>query len=98
MNQARLLKVLMGPVISEKAAISADANNKHVFKVAADASKPEIKKAVESFFKVKVEDVRTMNVKGKRKRFGQMQGRRSDWKKAYVTLAEGQDIDYAVSE
>lgn len=98
MNQARLLQVLQGPVISEKAAVNADANNKHVFKVSNDATKREIKQAVESYFKVKVEDVRTMNVKGKSKRFGQMQGRRSDWKKAYVTLAEGQDIDYAVSE
>jgi large subunit ribosomal protein L23 len=72
--------------------------NQHVFKVAADASKLEIKKAVESYFKVKVDNVRTLNMKGKSKRFGQMQGRRSDWKKAYVTLAEGSDIDYAVSE
>jgi len=98
MNQERILKILQAPVISEKAAVGADAMNQHVFKVAADASKLEIKKAVESYFKVKVDNVRTLNMKGKSKRFGQVQGRRSDWKKAYVTLAEGSDIDYAVSE
>jgi large subunit ribosomal protein L23 len=98
MNQERILKVLMGPVISEKAAVGADAHNQHVFKVAGDASKLEIKKAVESFFNVKVDNVRTLNMKGKSKRFGQVQGRRSDWKKAYVTLADGHDIDYAVGE
>lgn len=98
MNQERILKVLLGPVISEKAAMGADANNQHVFKVSGDANKLEIKKAVESFFNVKVEDVRTLNMKGKSKRFGQIQGRRSDWKKAYVTLADGHDIDYAVGE
>ena len=98
MNQERILKVLLGPVISEKAALGADAMNQHVFKVAGDASKLEIKKAVESFFNVKVDQVRTLNMKGKTKRFGQVQGRRSDWKKAYVTLAAGHDIDYAVGE
>jgi large subunit ribosomal protein L23 len=98
MNQERILKILQSPVISEKAAVGADAMNKHVFKVASDASKLEIKKAVETYFKVKVDNVRTLNMKGKSKRFGQIQGRRSNWKKAYVTLAEGSDIDYAVSE
>jgi large subunit ribosomal protein L23 len=98
MSQERILKILRAPVISEKAAMGADARNQHVFKVSGDASKLEIKKAVESFFNVKVDRVRTLNMKGKSKRFGQVQGRRSDWKKAYVTLADGHDIDYAVGE
>ncbi|HMV37610.1 50S ribosomal protein L23 [Plasticicumulans sp.] len=94
MNQERLLKVLLAPHVSEKGARAAEAGNQVVFKVATDATKPEIKGAVEMLFNVKVRSVSVANVKGKRKRFGAMQGRRSDWKKAYVSLAEGQEIDF----
>lgn len=94
MNQERLLKVLLAPHVSEKGARAAEVGNQVVFKVATDATKPEIKGAVEMLFNVKVRSVSVANVKGKRKRFGAMQGRRSDWKKAYVSLAEGQEIDF----
>lgn len=94
MNEERLLKVLLGPHISEKAARVGDAFNQVVFKVARDASKPEIKSAVELLFEVKVKSVATLNVKGKHKRFGRREGRRKDWKKAYVTLEPGQQIDF----
>ncbi|GLS25829.1 50S ribosomal protein L23 [Marinibactrum halimedae] len=98
MNQERIYKVLLGPVISEKAASASEAGNHVVFKVVADASKTEIKAAVEQLFEVKVEDVRTLNVKGKTKRTRHGMGKRSDWKKAYVRLVEGQDIDLQVAE
>jgi large subunit ribosomal protein L23 len=98
MNEERLLKVLMGPHVSEKATLLADAANQHVFKVATDATRDEIKAAVEKLFEVQVSSVRVANMKGKRKRFGRFEGRRSNWKKAYVTLAEGQDIALAGSE
>lgn len=94
MNEERLMKVLMAPHISEKSSVAADQNNQIVFKVATDATKPEIKQAVELLFGVKVDRVQVSNVKGKTKRFGSMMGRRSDWKKAYVTLQEGQEIDF----
>jgi len=94
MNKERLMKVLLGPVISEKSAVIADASNQVTFKVATDATKPEIAKAVELLFEVEVEDVRVINMKGKRKRFGQLRGKRNDWKKAYVRVKEGQDIDF----
>jgi large subunit ribosomal protein L23 len=94
MNQERLMKVLVAPLISEKSARLADANNQVGFRVLPDASKPEIRAAVEKLFNVTVTNVQVANMKGKVKRFGQMTGRRSDWKKAYVTLAEGQDIDF----
>ncbi len=90
----RLHQVLVAPVISEKSTRAAEKNNQAVFKVLRDARKPEIKNAVEKLFNVKVEGVRTLNVKGKTKRVGQSMGVRSDWKKAYVTLAEGQEIDF----
>lgn len=92
MNQERLMKVLLAPVVSEKSTVAAEANQ-YVFKVATTASKPEIKKAVETLFNVEVSGVQVSTVKGKRKRFGQMQGRRSDWKKAYVTLKGDHQID-----
>jgi large subunit ribosomal protein L23 len=95
MNQERILQVLLAPHVSEKSTLAADANGQHVFKVLPGASKIEIKQAVEQLFEVKVAQVRVMNVKGKTKRFGQREGKRSDWRKAYVTLAEGQDIDFA---
>ena len=93
-REERLLKVLKAPHISEKSTMVAEKLNTIVFKVATDASKAEINAAVEKLFEVKVEAVRTLNVVGKTKRTGSRMGRRSDWKKAYVTLVEGQDIDF----
>ncbi|MDO7085947.1 50S ribosomal protein L23 [Pseudocolwellia sp. AS88] len=97
-NEERLLKVLLAPNISEKSTMAAEANNTVVFKVATTATKAEIKAAVEKLFEVSVEGVRTLNVKGKTKRTGARIGRRNDWKKAYVTLAEGSDIDFVGAE
>ncbi len=94
MNQERLYTVLHGPHISEKSTVIADEAGQVVFRVARDATKHEIKTAIEKLFDVQVNDVRTVNVKGKRKRLGMIRGRRRDWKKAYVTVAEGQDIDF----
>lgn len=98
MNQERLYKVILGPVISEKTATVADSSNQVVFKVARDAKKPEIRAAVEKLWDVKVQDVRVLNVKGKTKRTRYGIGQRSDWKKAYVRLEQGQEIDFAVAE
>lgn len=98
MNQERLYKIILGPVISEKTAALAESANQVVFKVTRDAQKPEIKEAVEQLFKVKVESVRTLVVKGKTKRTRYGMGSRSDWKKAYVRLEQGQDIDFAFAE
>lgn len=95
MKQERLLQVLLMPHVSEKSSMVAESNHQHVFKVLPNATKGEIKEAVEELFKVKVSQVRVLNVKGKVKRFGQREGNRSDWRKAYVTLAAGQDIDFA---
>lgn len=94
MNQERILKVLLAPHVSEKATILAERDNQFVFKVAKDATKREIKKAVETLFEVEVKSVATLNMKGKRKRFGMVEGRRASWKKAYVSLKPGQDIDF----
>ncbi len=94
MSQDRLMKVLLEPRITEKSSLLGDKYNQYVFKVVRNASKPEIKKAVELLFEVEVESVQVLNVKGKSKRFSQMLGRRSDWKKAYVKLKPGFDIDY----
>lgn len=98
MNPERIFKVLLGPHISEKAAISAESGNQVVFKVARDASKLEIRKAVEKLFKVKVQGIQTLNVKGKvkRNRFGEV--KKVSWKKAYVRLEQGHDIDFAVAD
>lgn len=98
MNQERLMKVLLGPHVSEKSTRVGELNNQVVFRVARDADKPVIKQAVEHLFEVKVESVNIVNVKGKRKRFGQIAGRRGDWKKAYVRLAPGEDIDFLGNE
>jgi len=98
MSQERIMKVLLAPHVSEKTTRAADTANQVVFKVLPDATKPEIKKAVELLFEVKVESVQTANSKGKLKRFGQSIGRRKNWKKAYVKLAEGQDIDFMGGE
>ncbi|MCO5761802.1 MAG: 50S ribosomal protein L23 [Chromatiaceae bacterium] len=94
MNQERLLKVLLSPVISEKATLAAENNGQYAFRVVPDANKYEVGKAVEALFDVKVEQVQILNVKGKKKRFGQRFGRRKDWRKAYVRLATGQSIDF----
>ncbi|MCP5419216.1 MAG: 50S ribosomal protein L23 [Gammaproteobacteria bacterium] len=94
MNQERLMTILVAPHISEKSTRVADQSNQVVFKVAKDATKPEIRQAVEMMFNVKVESVTVTNVKGKQKRFGARLGRRGDWKKAYVALAEGQEIQF----
>ncbi|MDP3293417.1 MAG: 50S ribosomal protein L23 [Nevskia sp.] len=90
----RLHQLILAPVVSEKSTRAAEKSNEAVFKVLRDAKKPEIKAAIEKLFNVKVEAVRTLNVKGKVKRFGGAMGVRSDWKKAYVTLAQGQEIDF----
>jgi len=95
MSKERLMKVLLSPVVSEKSALVADKANQFAFKVVTDATKPEIAQAVELLFDVKVRDVRTVNVKGKQKRFGAVLGRRNNWKKAYVRLQDGHDIDFA---
>ncbi len=98
MNQERVFQVLVGPHVSEKATIVADINNQYVFKVAVDATKLEVKKAVEQLFKVKVSAVQTLKVKGKVKRNRYGFSKRPAWKKAYVRLEQGQDIDFAVAE
>ncbi len=91
-HQERLMTVIRGPHLSEKAHMAAE-NNQVVLKVRTDATKTEIRQAVELLFEVKVDDVQVVNVKGKSKRFGQTKGRRSDWKKAYVRLAEGSSLE-----
>ncbi len=92
-HQERLMTVLLGPHVSEKST-NAGENNQVVFKVRRDATKREIRAAVEQLFEVKVLNVTVANVKGKEKRFSQILGRRSDWKKAYVRLAPGSDIEF----
>ncbi len=92
LSPARLYGVILAPVITEKATMGSQ-HNQVTFKVRTDATKPEIKAAIEGLFKVKVKSVNTLNVKGKAKRFKNVPGRRSDWKKAIVRLAEGQTID-----
>ncbi|MGB5180484.1 MAG: 50S ribosomal protein L23 [Gammaproteobacteria bacterium] len=98
MNQERIMKVLIAPIVSEKSTRLADENRQFAFKVVPDASKPEVRKAVELMFDVKVDAVQIANVRGKVKRFGQKMGKRSDWKKAYVTLSEGHDINFTGAE
>jgi large subunit ribosomal protein L23 len=98
MNQERLFKVLLGPHITEKSAMSSGVATQVVFKVATDATKLEVRKAVQQLFDVQVDGVRVVNMKGKTRRTKTGLGRRSDWKKAYVRLAEGQDIDFSVAE
>ena len=95
MNQERLLQVLLAPQVSEKATYVADKNNQVIFKVAADATKPEIKAAVELLFKVEVKSVQVLNQKGKVKRFGGRIGRRDHAKKAFVSLKDGQELNFS---
>ena len=93
-SQERLLQVLLAPQISEKATFVAEKNEQIIFRVAPDATKPEIKAAVEALFKVQVESVQVLNVKGKVKRFGRTVGQRKGWKKAFVSLKPGQEINF----
>ena len=97
-HQERLMTVLQGPLLTEKSALSAELNNQVVFKVRTDATKAEIRQAVELLFDVKVDGVQVVNYHGKNKRFGMTRGRRKDWKKAYVRLAEGSQIDFLGAE
>ncbi|MGH8548233.1 MAG: 50S ribosomal protein L23 [Methylococcales bacterium] len=94
MNQQYLSTLIKSPVVSEKSTVAADSSKRFVFKVQKSATKPEIKRAVETMFNVEVDAVQVANVKGKTKRFGRMVGKRSNWKKAYVRLKPGHDIDF----
>ncbi len=97
-NAAQLMNIVLAPVVSEKSTYVADKNRQYVFRVADGATKPEIKAAVELMFKIKVDSVTVSNVKGKKRRFGRIEGRRRNWKKAYVRLAAGQEINFAATE
>jgi len=94
----RLMNVVLAPVVSEKSTLVADKNRQYVFRVADSATKPQVKAAIELLFKTKVQSVTVLNVKGKEKRFGRFMGRRRNWKKAYVRLAAGQEINFAATE
>jgi len=94
MNQERLMKILLSPIVSEKSTQIGEQNNQVAFRVLQDATKPEIKAAVELMFKVQVDTVRVLNQKGKAKRYGKTSGRRRDTRKAYVSLAQGQEINF----
>jgi large subunit ribosomal protein L23 len=91
MDKERLMQVLLSPLVSEKSTFVGEKNNQYVFRVTADATKPEIRAAVELMFKIKVKEVQVVNVRGKDKRFGRFEGRRRNWKKAYVSLMPGAD-------
>ena len=95
MKQDRLLKVLVGAIVSEKSTMIADKAHQYAFRVVADATKPEVKAAVELLFKVQVTSVQILTIKGKKKRFGRYMGAHSNVRKAYVCLKEGQDINFA---
>ena len=94
----RLMDVVLAPVVSEKSTMLADKNRQYAFRVTDRATKPEIKAAIELLFKTKVQSVTVTNVKGKEKRMGKFTGRRRNWKKAYVCLAPGQEINFAATE
>lgn len=98
MSQERILKVLLAPHVSEKSARLADASEQYIFRVLPNATKPEVKMAVESLFDVKVQSVNMINIKGKRKVFKGRVGKRNDIKKAIVRLAPGQEIDFVGAE
>ena len=95
MNAERLMQVLVAPIVSEKSTMVAEKNNQVAFRVLQDATKPEIKAAVELMFKVEVDSVQVLNHKGKAKRFGRFNGRRRNVRKAYVSLKAGQEINFA---
>jgi large subunit ribosomal protein L23 len=97
-NIDQLMNVVLAPVVSEKSTFVADKNRQYVFRVADAATKPQIKAAIELMFKTKVDNVTVMNVHGKERRFGKVTGRKRSWKKAYVRLAEGQEINFAATE
>jgi len=97
-NQERLMQVLLAPVVSEKSTFIGEKRNQYVFHVASNATKPEIKAAVEFMFKTQVKSVSILNVRGKQKRFGRFMGKRASWKKAYVALQAGQEINFAEGE
>ena len=97
-NDARLLQIILAPQVSEKSTYVADKHEQVIFRVTPDATKPEVKAAVELLFKVGVESVQILNVKGKQKRFGRFMGRRSDWKKAFVCLKPGQEINFVAGQ
>ena len=97
-NTERLMLVLLAPQVSEKSTFIGERNNQYVFRVTTDATKPEIKAAVELMFKKKVQSVQVLNVKGKEKRSGRAIGRRRNWKKAYVSLMPGEEITYQGAE
>ncbi len=98
MNNERLMNVILAPHVSEKATSRADTQNQHVFSVAKNANKLEVKKAVEKMFEVEVAEVKLLNIHGKLKRLGRRFGKRKDWKKAYVKLKEGFDINFGEKE
>ncbi len=94
MSDSGLYKIILGPHVSEKSTMMAEDSRQVVFKVSLDASKPQIRRAIEKLFSVEVENVQVMRQKGKKKNFGRVSGKRKDWKKAYVKLKEGQDLDF----
>ncbi|MDA8703155.1 50S ribosomal protein L23 [Pseudomonadales bacterium] len=98
MNQERIFTVLREPHISEKVSVLGDVANQYAFKVSVDATKAEIREAIETIFKVSVRNVSTVNVKGKTKKTARGMSRKKNWKKAYVTVAQGQELDYMVAE
>ena len=97
-NPEQLMNVVLAPVVSEKSTFVADKNRQYVFRVADSATKPQIKAAIELMFKTKVDGVTVLNVHGKERRFGRVVGRKRNWKKAYVRLAAGQEINFAATE
>jgi large subunit ribosomal protein L23 len=97
-SEERLLKVLVAPQVSEKSTFVGEKYNQVIFRVLPDATKPEIKAAVELMFKVQVKGVQTVNVRGKEQRFGRSVGRHRNWKKAFVSLQPGQEINFAATE
>jgi len=98
MNQERIFTVLREPHISEKVSVLGDVANQYAFKGSVDATKAEIREAIETIFKVSVKNVSTVNVKGKTKKTARGMSRKKNWKKAYVTVAQGQELDYMVAE
>ena len=98
MNEERLMNIILAPHVSEKATALADTQNQHVFSVVKDAKKAEVKKAIEKMFEVEVAEVKLLNMGGKLKRIAKNVGKRKDWKKAYVRLKEGFDINFGEQE
>ncbi len=95
MSQEFLYKVLTGSIVSEKSTFIGEKNNQYCFRIARTATKEDVKAAVEMLFKVQVKSVQVLNLKGKQKRFGRFEGKRQDVRKAYVSLVEGQEINFA---